>query len=238
MTGTAAGVQANIDAYWSERADSYDAYQQREERRDLDRAAWLRIWSDALPEPPGRVLDLGTGSGYVALLLSELGHDVVGLDGAVGMLEVARRHARSLARPPEFVLGDAVRPDLEEGTFDAVTSRYLMWTLRDPAVALRDWRRLLRPGGVLALVDAPWFPDGAAFGHGGDFARRYDDAVRAALPLATAPTIDRLHDLVVDAGYRDVEVHPLTTILDLDRRHGVAPDHEVCLQHLVRAVHR
>lgn len=229
-------IQTRIDGYWSGRAESYDEYQQREERRELDRAAWRSIWAAALPEPPARALDLGTGSGYVALLLAELGYDVTGLDGAEAMLDRAREHAGRLSRPPRFVLGDAVAPDFEDGTFDAVTSRYLMWTLREPAVALDRWRRLLRPGGVLAVVDAPWFPDGPRFGHGGDFESSYDEEVWAALPLAAAPSIDRTRDLVEAAGFEEVEVRPLTSILELDREHGVAPGHDLQLQYLVRGV--
>ncbi len=114
-----------------------------------------------------------------------------------------------------------------------------MWTLRDPGAALENWRRLLRPGGVLALVDSTWFPDGleaaSATDVADDFLRLYDDEVREALPLAAARTIEDTRVLVERAGFVDVEVRPLTTILDLDRRYGVAPGHHVQTKYLVRA---
>ena len=47
-------------------------------------------------------------------------------------------------------------PPFGPGSFDAVTNRHLLWTLTDPATALRNWHALLRPGGVLVVIDGIW----------------------------------------------------------------------------------
>ncbi len=234
-----ADVQTNIDTYWTGRAPEYDDYQQRTERLSLDQAAWGEVFASALPPAPAAVLDLGTGPGYVALLLASLGYDVTATDLSEGMLERARAHAARVGdgrRAPRFALGDAVAPDFPEESFDAVTNRYLMWTLREPERALAAWRRVLRPGGVLALVDSTWFPEGLDRDNSADFVALYDADVRGALPLAAARSIDATRALVEGAGFADVTVTPLTSILELDRAHGVAPDHEVQMQFLVRGV--
>lgn len=221
-------LQHTINAYWTERAPSYDDHQQRPERRDLDVAAWSEIWSGALPPAPARVLDVGTGSGHVAFLLASLGHDVTGIDLSDGMLAIARERAASLgAGAPRFEVGDAVAPGLEPSSYDAVVARYVMWTLRDPAAAAARWLELVRPGGVVAMVDSTWFPDGLGGLYGGL------DRPEGDLPLAEAPSIDASADVLSAAGFADVTVTPLESIYALDAEHGVAPGHHVQMQYLL-----
>ena len=206
-------LQSRIDDYWDHRARIYDEAQHRGGRDAVDRDLWGRVWSAALPPAPARVLDLGTGSGHAAFVLASLGHEVTGLD---------------------FVLGDACAPEVEETDLDAVTSRYLMWTLREPVEALRRWRRLLRPGGVLAVVDSTWF-DAGIEGSPPEFIDSYGD-VMEDLPLATAGSIEATAEAVRAAGYSDVTITPLTEVLEVDERLGVAPGHRPRLQYLVRGV--
>jgi ubiquinone/menaquinone biosynthesis C-methylase UbiE len=246
MTGPADStdrvVQANISRYWSERAESYDAFQVDQLRNDAIRQAWLGIWRRALPAPPVDVLDVGTGTGHVALLLAELGHKITGIDHAEGMLERARVKAATLAsNAPTFVLGDAVTPEFAPASFDAITARYVLWTLRTPERALENWRRLLRPQGVIAAVDSTWYPNGIDSGPtDGDaqptFRRRYTDEVLAALPLAQAKSIDETAERIRGAGFAQVVVTPLEEIFELDQKYGVAPGHKVQMQFLITGV--
>lgn len=232
-------AQDNINRYWTGRADSYDAHHVDQLATPAVRAAWEDVWRTALPTP-GRVLDAGTGTGHVSLMLAGQGHDVVGIDLSPGMLAKAREKAAALPNPPELRVGDAVAPEFPPGSFDAVTSRYVLWTLRTPETALRHWRRLLRPGGVLAAVDSTWFPGGVHPSPGPralddlpTFRDLYDRDVLSLLPLAEASSIEATADLVRAAGFSDVVVTPLTDILELDRRFGVADGHEIQLQFLI-----
>ncbi|RIV39105.1 class I SAM-dependent methyltransferase [Micromonospora radicis] len=225
-------TQERINAYWTGRAPDYDAYQQRPDRFDADQRAWARIWAEALPAAPSDVLDVGTGTGQVAMVLAGLGHRVTGIDLAEGMLAEARRHAATVADGPTIRYGDAVRPDFPPASFDAVTSRYLMWTLREPKTAVANWMRLVRPGGIVAVVDSTWFPDGLD-NASENFTDHYDADVRAALPLATATSIDQTVAILEAAGLTQVTATALTSIYELDRQYGVAPNHEHQMQYLV-----
>jgi hypothetical protein len=100
-----------------------------------------------------------------------------------------------------------------------------MWTLRDPAAAVRNWIRLLRPGGTVAVVDSTWFPHGPQ--------SFYEPEVWQALPLARATSIAPTAAVLEEAGLTGVTVTPLTSIYELDRKHGVAPGHDLQTQYLI-----
>ncbi|MDQ0786136.1 ubiquinone/menaquinone biosynthesis C-methylase UbiE [Streptomyces sp. B3I7] len=118
------------------------------------RAAWaarMRCW---LPGSPGDLLDLGCGTGSLSLLAAEAGHRITGVDASPAMLDRAR--AKLAGRDAEFLLGDAAAPPVGGRRFDTVLVRHVLWTLPDPAAALRHWHGLLRPGGRMVLVEGVW----------------------------------------------------------------------------------
>lgn len=204
------------------------------------------------------MLDLGTGSGNVALLLAADGYDVTGIDLAEGMLEQARAKLAGHPRPPRFLTGDAVDPPFAPGSVDAIVSRYLLWTLRDAPAALGRWHALLRPGGTLVAIDGQWFGPTASPAPDGDppsdgeasahedaptersatpgtarqehFAEAYDEVAVGNLDFARAD-VARICAAWEAAGFVDVRVDPLPEILELDRAHGVAPGHSPQLLH-------
>ena len=241
-------VQERVNEYWSRWAGEYDAHQRRRLRQEGEAELWGRIWGEMLPQPdagpegrPAEVLDIGTGSGHAAVVVASLGHRVTGIDLAEGMLEQARLHTGG-AENPQFLTGDAAAPPFLPGSFDAITARYLLWTLRDPAEALARWLEVLRTGGVLGVVDSLWFPEGLAAGAGeaqsersSHFAAAYAGA-QQRMPLAEAGSIDVYAEQIRAAGFTEVTVEELTELYALDQARGVAPGHQVQMQYRIRAV--
>src|SRR5690625_1642343 len=123
-------VQTNIRSYWDQRAAVYDRNQHRPVRKEADRAAWTRVAASALPAPPRRVLDAGTGTGYFAFILANLGYDVLGCDISEEMITIAedasKERTHTDCRTPKFFIANASRSNLKTGSVDAVTARYLM----------------------------------------------------------------------------------------------------------------
>jgi SAM-dependent methyltransferase len=115
--------------------------------------AWRRALDEAL-STPGRlkVLDVGTGPAFFACLYSQMGHECTGLDFSERMLGVARQRAEELRVDTKFVFGDAEEPPFADKTFDAVSSRHVLFNLPRPGVAVREWVRVLKPGGRLVLI--------------------------------------------------------------------------------------
>jgi demethylmenaquinone methyltransferase / 2-methoxy-6-polyprenyl-1,4-benzoquinol methylase len=115
-------------------------------------ARWRRSMVDrVVAGEPELVLDVATGPAGVALqVASRTGARVVGLDITPSMLDRARTNvARSGARV-QLLLGRGEQLPFADGTFDAVTFTYLLRYVDDPAAAVRELARVVKPGGVLA----------------------------------------------------------------------------------------
>jgi len=78
------------------------------------------------------------------------------VDLAPRMVEAARTKAARAELQAEFALADAASPPWPPASFDVVLSRHVLWAMDDPDEALRRWVRLLRPGGLLLLVEGRW----------------------------------------------------------------------------------
>jgi SAM-dependent methyltransferase len=144
-------LEEQLSAFWTKRPESRPPGTM-EVRNEQEQQAWLEALRPLLPPPPAAILDVGTGQGFLALLLADLGHRVVGIDTAEGMLAASRAHTAGRPNPPEFRQGDAVDPPLSPSSLDVVSNRQVVWTLLDPVAAFRNWSRLLRPGGRVLSV--------------------------------------------------------------------------------------
>jgi len=149
----------DISKYWSREATEYDKSIQAEFRNRKGIESWKNLLREALGEKtPQHILDVGTGSGFLSMLLAEMGHRVTAVDAAPGMLEIASENAVRRGVQIDFHLRDASDlVGLAAGTFDAVVSRHVVWTLPDPEKAYAEWQRVLRPGGRLIVFDGNWY---------------------------------------------------------------------------------
>lgn len=149
----------SIGQYWTRRAPSYTDVI----KKNLA-DGWDQVWADELishfpdgGDRPLRVLDIGTGPGFYAIILTRRGYEVTAVDYSEGMLREARRNAGALADKIRFARMDAQKLAFADGSFDAIVTRNLTWNLPDPAGAYREWMRVLRPGGALVNFDANWY---------------------------------------------------------------------------------
>jgi demethylmenaquinone methyltransferase/2-methoxy-6-polyprenyl-1,4-benzoquinol methylase len=171
---------------------------------------WRRATVAAVVRPGDKVLDACCGTGDLAVAASHAGATVTGLDFSGRMLERARRKSSKV----EWIQGDAQQLPFEDASFDAATVGFGVRNLDDLERGLAELRRVLRPGGRVAILEitkpsgllAPfyrlWFdgfvpllgkvlPGGAAYTYLPASVRRF-------------PGPDELAGLLRGAGFEDV----------------------------------
>jgi ubiquinone/menaquinone biosynthesis C-methylase UbiE len=176
-----------VAARWDGEAAAYDQQFDHQPRSPAERAAWDRVLRLMDGGRSGlAALDVGTGTGFLALELAARGHAVTGIDLAPAMLAQAQRAATARGLAAAFRAGDAERPPFPAASFDLVVSRHVLWSLSDPQAAVGAWRRLLRPRGRVAIADGVW-----------GVAAPTADAVRAGLAAqgCIGIGVDHLEDL-------------------------------------------
>ena len=114
----------------------------------LDRR-WRRLAVEAVVQPGIRVLDACCGTGDLAIAAEREGGIVTGLDFSPRMLERARRKSGTV----EWIEGDLLALPFADGSFDAATVGFGVRNVADLELALAELRRVLRPGGRLAILE-------------------------------------------------------------------------------------
>ena len=147
-------INEDIKHAWSHGAHEYDRDPGHGLITPNVEAAWKAVLSESLGSEPRDVLDVGTGTGFLALITASLGHRVTGSDLTPAMLEQARARAEQAGASIEWHEADATALPFDDAQFDAVISRHVLWTMEDPEAAFREWIRVTRSGGSIIWFDS------------------------------------------------------------------------------------
>jgi len=123
-------------------------------RKDLGEfKALARRMAEGLP-PVAHVLEVAPGPGYFSIELAKLGkHHITGLDISKTFVEIAHRNAQAEGVQVDFQQGNASRMPFAEKTFDLIVCRAAFKNFTEPVEALREMRRVLKPGGKAVIID-------------------------------------------------------------------------------------
>lgn len=221
----------NIREFWDYRSATFDRSPGHTVRSDQEEKAWKGLFSEKLTGCKD-ILDVGSGTGFLSLMLTELGYHVTGVDLSAQMIAQASKKAKEKGYTIDFHQGDAENLHFPDNSFDAIVNRALLWTLPHPDRAVREWMRVLRPGGRLCF-----------FLHGphdtsADIVQRNlvhlwtviterrnpwnnldDSKAGVNLPFKGGVHPDVIQSLLTDAGYDDVHAEPIRNIDELKRQH-------------------
>ena len=157
------------------------------------------------------VLDLGCGTGNVALQAAALGARVTAVDPASRLLEVTARRARERGLEVHVVPGRAEAIPAGDGSFDLVLSHFALIFCDDEQLSLRELRRVLRPGG--RLVFTSWLADGAVHAALDEF-RRAVAAARGPSPARFSWWDPEALRSLVGREFSQLEVTPETATFE------------------------
>jgi len=116
-------------------------------------AALARRVADQIPQQSS-VLEVAPGPGYFAVELARLGdYQITGLDISETFVEIARANARRAAVPVSFLHGNASAMPFSDGMFDFLVCRAAFKNFGEPARALEEMQRVLKPGGQALIID-------------------------------------------------------------------------------------
>lgn len=137
---------------WSRTSDDYAQH-----RPDYPAEFYDRLAQRGIGVPGQRILDLGTGVGFLAQNFATRRAHVTGVDIAAGQLEVARQRAAAAGLEIDYVEAPAERTGLPDASFDAVTASQC-WLYFDKQRATTEVMRVLKLGGLLAVSHLCWLP--------------------------------------------------------------------------------
>ena len=148
-------IESRIQKYWDARSENFGKVR-RLELSGTSSKVWEEFLTADLPAGTLKILDVGTGAGFFAAILSRLGYKVTGVDMSPKMIDNAKKLLNELELDAEFFVMDAQKLNFDDATFDAVVTRNLTWTLPDVMAAYREWNRVLKVGGVLINFDSDY----------------------------------------------------------------------------------
>nr|WP_319540715.1 class I SAM-dependent methyltransferase [uncultured Methanospirillum sp.] len=148
-------TKMQIASYWDQVAPRYSLRQRHFFENEKDRAVvkWKLLFHDLIGTRSTTVLDAGCGPGLFSVMLCELGHIVTGIDLSHPMIAAAREFTSEKKTAPTLKRGDLEFLLFDDASFDLVLCCDVLWSVLHPGRVIHEFRRVLRPGGRVILID-------------------------------------------------------------------------------------
>jgi len=145
--------------YCDKRATSFSDDKQAELKSEHAQR-WLDEINQIIKIKSGmKILDIGTGAGFLAILCRQQGAQVTGIDLSPDMIQSAKQNASLFDQQIHFQVMDAENLKFDDAHFDLVIARNVTWLLPDTKAAYQEWLRVLKPKGKLINIDGNYGKD-------------------------------------------------------------------------------
>ena len=147
-------LKAKIIHGWDISAKGYSENVVVDDFVEPGKTIWANLITSIAPnDGPLKILDVGTGPGVFATILTLAGHDVTGIDISTAMLDEARKNSAKHGVYPDYQIMDSENLTFAENTFDMIVSRNVVWIMEKPEEAYASWLKCLKPSGRIVVFD-------------------------------------------------------------------------------------
>lgn len=192
-------IKEKMKQRWNKKGWNYDQADAHGIHNQKEKGQWLEIFK-TIKDRPQKALDVGTGTGFLSLLLAEADFEVTAIDWSSTMLSQAQKKAEKKHLKIDFIESQTETLPFPDESFQLITARHLLWTLSKPEEALAEWYRVLKKEGV-ALAD--YSPKISKHN------QHYSQEIEEKLPLNSNVNIDILKGLFENAGFKQVVIKTL-----------------------------
>ena len=189
----------------------------RTTRKDMPEFQALAARIARLVPARGAVLEVAPGPGFLSIELAKRGFDVRAVDISNTFVDLARRNAAAADVTVRFELGNASALPIPDASQDFVVCRAAFKNFAEPVEALREMRRVLRPGGTVLLIDMRRDASVAEIGRYVDglgvswINRLFMMVTFRGMLIKRAYPIDDIRRMTAQAGWLNprIELHPI-----------------------------
>jgi len=192
-------IKNKIREWWDDPTQDYDSFIGHGVNSEIEKELWGNEIAQLLGHKQNlRILDIGTGTGFLALLLAGMGNEITATDWSMTMMQKAKEKAKAVQIPIQFEVQDAENLTFPDASFDAVVSRHVLWTLADPLKAAKEWVRVIKPGGMV-ITDIPRIGSHSGRHH-------YGDEIGKQLPLGNGADPEEIISMFKEAGLANINL--------------------------------